>query len=79
MRRLVPGSIDLVLLDPPYRTGAGAVALEKLARLGWFGPASWVSLETAADEEPRLRGWEAAADRKVGKARLTLFRPNSGA
>ena len=27
--------LDLILMDPPYGTGAGAVALDKLARLGW--------------------------------------------
>src|SRR5689334_12538080 len=32
--------LDLVMMDPPYGTGAGAVALDKLARLGWIGPAS---------------------------------------
>jgi 16S rRNA (guanine966-N2)-methyltransferase len=67
-------SLDLILLDPPYGSGAGAVALEKLARLGWIGEATWISLETAADEEPKVRGLDAVADRKVGKARLTLFR-----
>lgn len=66
--------LDLVLLDPPYGTGAGAVALEKLARLGWLSKASWVSLETAADEEPRARGFEAVVERRVGKARVTLLR-----
>ena len=39
--------LDLILLDPPYNTGAGVVALEKLQRLGWIGPATWISLETA--------------------------------
>ena len=66
--------LDLVLLDPPYGTGAGSVALDKLVRLGWIGEATWVSLETAADEEPNVRGLAAVADRKVGKARLTLLR-----
>lgn len=69
--------LDLVLLDPPYHSGAGAVALDKLQRLGWIGEASWVSLETAADEEARIRGLEAVAERKVGKARLTLYRAAS--
>jgi len=71
-------ALDLVFLDSPYHTGAGAVALDKLARLGWVGPASWISLETAADEEPRLRGFDAVADRRVGKARLTLLRLAGG-
>lgn len=66
--------LDLILLDPPYNTGAGAVALDKLVRLGWIGEATWVSLETEAKEEPKVRGLEAVADRKVGKARITLLR-----
>lgn len=66
--------LDLILLDPPYRSGAGEVALDKLNRLGWIGPATWVSLETAYDELPQVKDLEAVADRKVGKARLTLFR-----
>ncbi|MCC6925454.1 16S rRNA (guanine(966)-N(2))-methyltransferase RsmD [Novosphingobium sp.] len=65
--------LDLILLDPPYHSGAGAVAIEKLRRLGWIGPQTWISLETAVDEEPRVKGLEFAVDRKVGKARLTLF------
>ncbi len=66
--------LDLILLDPPYGSGAGAVALERLARLGWIGAGTWISLETAAAEEPNVRSLETVADRKVGKARLTLFR-----
>lgn len=66
--------LDLVLLDPPYNSGAGAVALDKLARLGWIGPATWVSLETAADEEAKVRALEPVSERRVGKARLTLLR-----
>lgn len=66
--------LDLVLLDPPYRSGAGAVALDKLQRLGWIGESTWISLETAVDEEPKVKGLEPVADRKVGKARLTLLR-----
>ena len=70
--------LDLVLLDPPYHTGAGSVALDKLVRLGWIGPATWTSLETAADEEPKIKGLETVADRRVGKARLTLLRLKQG-
>lgn len=66
--------LDLILLDPPYGTGAGSVALDKLARLGWIGPATWISLETAFNEEPSIKGLDMMADRKVGKARITLLR-----
>ncbi len=66
--------LDLVMLDPPYGSGAGAVALDKLVRLGWIGPATWVSLETGEKEAPQVKSLEPVAERKVGKARLTLLR-----
>ncbi|WP_309752669.1 16S rRNA (guanine(966)-N(2))-methyltransferase RsmD [Novosphingobium sp.] len=65
--------LDLVLLDPPYQTGAGEVALGKLQRLGWIGPATWVSLETAYNEMPTVKGLDMIADRKVGTARISLL------
>ena len=66
--------LDLVLLDPPYRTGAGGVALDKLKRLGWIGPQTWASLETAADEPAVVKGMEMESERRVGPARITLLR-----
>lgn len=65
---------DLILLDPPYGTGAGEVALDRLRRLGWIGPQSWISLETGAKENPEVAGFEIDATRIVGKAKLTLLR-----
>jgi 16S rRNA (guanine966-N2)-methyltransferase len=65
---------DVVLLDPPYGSGAGSVAVEKLTRMGWIDPSTWVSIETAFNEEPKLRGFTIDAERKVGKARITLLR-----
>ena len=50
------------------------MSLDKLVRLGWIGEATWVSLETAVKDEPKVKGLEAVADRKVGKARITLLR-----
>ncbi|WP_296679261.1 16S rRNA (guanine(966)-N(2))-methyltransferase RsmD [Novosphingobium sp.] len=66
--------LDLILLDPPYGSGAGAVALDKLVRLGWIGPATWISLETSEKEVPQVKSLKQVAERKVGKARLTLLR-----
>lgn len=66
--------LDLILMDPPYATSAGSVALDKLARLGWTGPATWVSIETAKDETPEIAGFTAEASRVHGKARITLLR-----
>ena len=65
---------DLVLLDPPYHRGAGAVALDRLARLGWIGEATWVALETAKDEPVNVKALDIEAERSVGAARLTLLR-----
>lgn len=69
-----PAPLDLVLLDPPYGSGAGAVALDKLARLGWIGAHSWVSVETAFNEEVQVAGFAIDAERVHGKARITLLR-----
>lgn len=66
---------DLILMDPPYETGAGAVALDKLSRLGWIGPASWVSIETSRHEIIDVQGFIADVVRDIGKARITLLRP----
>jgi 16S rRNA (guanine966-N2)-methyltransferase len=74
-----PQPLDLILMDPPYGTGAGAVALDKLNRLGWIGPATWVSIETAKDEEIDVAGFEIDVSRVHGKARITLLRAASPA
>jgi 16S rRNA (guanine966-N2)-methyltransferase len=66
--------LDLILLDPPYHSGAGVVALDRLARLGWIGPASWIALETAADEKVAVKALGIESQRKVGKALITLLR-----
>lgn len=65
---------DLLMLDPPYGTGAASVALDKLHRLGWIGADSWVSVETGQGETVDVAGFTVDADRKVGKAKLTLLR-----
>ncbi len=72
--RAARGPVDLLLLDPPYRTGAGEVALDRLLRLGWVGDATWVALETAFNEEPSIKGFSIETSRRIGKGRLTLLR-----
>ena len=66
--------LDVILMDPPYGTGAGSVALDKLARLGWTGPATWISIETAKNEAIEVAGFEVDAERVHGKAKLTILR-----
>lgn len=65
---------DLILLDPPYETGAGQVAIDRLLRLGWIGSQTWLSLETSVKETIDLKGLEIETARKTGKAKLTLLR-----
>jgi 16S rRNA (guanine966-N2)-methyltransferase len=69
-----PAPLDLIMMDPPYGTGAGAVALDKLNRLGWIGDATWISIETAKNEPVDVAGFAIDADRTHGKARITLLR-----
>lgn len=70
----VDAAKDLILLDPPYATGAGSVALDRLLRLGWIGEATWTAVETGADETVAVKGLSVEAERRVGKAKLTLLR-----
>jgi 16S rRNA (guanine966-N2)-methyltransferase len=65
---------DLILMDPPYGTGAGAVALDKLGRLGWADAATWISIETAKNETVEVDGFATDAERVHGKAKITLLR-----
>ena len=67
--------LDILLMDPPYGTGAAAVALDRLSRLGWTGPATWISIETEKSEHPTVSGFTAETTRTHGRARLTLLRP----
>ncbi len=68
---------DVILMDPPYGSGAGVVALDKLKRLGWIAPSTWISIETGADEEIDVAGFTLNNVRNVGKARLHLLVPQS--
>lgn len=70
----VPQPFDLILMDPPYGTGAGSVALDRLARLGWTGQATIISIETARTETVEVKGFSIDSVRDYGKARITLLR-----
>lgn len=72
--RAAPQPLDLILVDPPYHSGAGEVALDRLLRLGWIGPQTWVSLETAFNEDPAIKGLMLESERRVGKSKLSLLR-----
>jgi 16S rRNA (guanine966-N2)-methyltransferase len=65
---------DLILLDPPYSSGAGQVAIDKLGRLGWIASGAWISLETDKREDVEIKGLTIDTVRDIGKARITLLR-----
>ena len=67
---------DVILMDPPYASGAGSVALDKLGRLGWFAPSAWISIETSHKEDIDVKGYVTDTVRTVGKARITMLRPD---
>lgn len=69
-----PLACDLILLDPPYNSGAGTVALERLLRLGWIAPGALVSVETMKKESVAVEGFDVEVERIHGKAKLTLLR-----
>lgn len=75
--RLAPAStpFDLLLLDPPYGSGAGQVAVHRLLRLGWLAPHSIVALETGTTEQVEIEGLAILVQRRSGKALLTLLQP----
>ncbi|QMW22787.1 16S rRNA (guanine(966)-N(2))-methyltransferase RsmD [Sandaracinobacteroides saxicola] len=72
--RAVDAPFDLLLLDPPYGSGAGAVALDRLARLGWLTPATLCSVETGKGEGVDVPGFAVEVERVHGKAKISLLR-----
>ena len=72
-----PAPYDLILIDPPYESGAGVVALERLLRLGWIASGALASVETTKKEIVAVEGFTADVERIHGKAKLTLLRADA--
>ncbi len=72
--RAASAPLDLILADPPYQSGAGEVALDRLLRLGWIGPQTWIAVETSFKEDVVIKGLALEAERRVGKGKLNLLR-----
>lgn len=72
--RAASAPMDLILADPPYQSGAGEVALDRLLRLGWIGPQTWIALETSFKEDVAVKGLALDAERRVGKGKLSLLK-----
>lgn len=69
-----PAPADLVLMDPPYRSGLGTQALAALDREGWLKPDALVMVETDAKGSFAIPpGFELLEERQQGPARLTFL------
>ena len=66
---------DLVLLDPPYRSGLAIPALTALGKNGWLAPTMRAVVEVAAGEPLAVPGQSFAItdERKYGAAKLVFL------
>jgi 16S rRNA (guanine966-N2)-methyltransferase len=67
---------DLVMLDPPYRSGLAGPALAALQKRGWVAPDATIVVEVSAGEpfKPPDRDFAIADERKYGAAKLVFLR-----
>ena len=65
----------VAFVDPPYRSGLAAAALEALDRAGWLAPDALAIIELGAREElPPPAGFALLDERVYGAARLVFLR-----
>jgi 16S rRNA (guanine966-N2)-methyltransferase len=75
-----PARFDLVFLDPPYRSGLAAPALECLIRQSWLAPEARIVVELAARENLELPdGYELEQERSYGAAKFLFLRRRAAA
>ena len=67
-------AFDLIFADPPYAPGSGTSVVAAVAAAGWLAKGGWLAIETEAGDQVAPGGWQTDADRRVGRARLTLIR-----
>lgn len=70
-----PRTFDLVLMDPPYRSGLAAPTLAALAAQGWLAPEAVVVVELGKGESLEApEGFTVVDERRYGAARLFILR-----
>jgi 16S rRNA (guanine966-N2)-methyltransferase len=73
--KLVPAQpFDVIFADPPYAGGSGTAVVAAVREAGWLAPGGWLAIETEARDAVDAGGWQIEAERRVGRARLTLIR-----
>jgi 16S rRNA (guanine966-N2)-methyltransferase len=66
---------DLVLLDPPYRSGQAPAAMTALAAAGWMTPGCIVTVECAHNEDLLPPpGFAAIDERRYGAAKIVILK-----
>ena len=65
---------DLILMDPPYRTGLAQVALDRVAEGEWLAPGGWISVELCGESLAFPPALQPEAERRFGKATIILIR-----
>jgi len=65
---------DLVLIDPPYGSDLADTALARIVQPGWLASGTWISLETASETLAVPAGLAVDAQRRFGKALISLLR-----
>jgi len=69
---------DLVLLDPPYRSGLAAPALAALDQADWIAADAVVTVELALNEDiAPPAGFEMIDERRYGAAKVVILRKAS--
>lgn len=78
LHRKAPRPADLILMDPPYKEGLGAPALDRLHECGWIGTETLIVIECEKSEILEVPEWlEELEARRYGKARVNFFRPDT--
>ena len=66
---------DIVLADPPYRTGLAQSTLDLVDRLAVVRAGGWLVVEHHRDEAIRVpEGWEAVKQGRYGDSWITVIR-----
>jgi len=65
----------LAFLDPPYRSGLAAPALEALAAAGWLAPEAIATVELGSGEDlVPPTAFESVDERRYGAAKIVILR-----
>jgi len=75
LKRLKGGSFDVVLADPPYRSGLVQATLDRLVELELMSPGGFYVAEHHEFERPECPpGWEVLKRGRYGDSFVTVFR-----